>query len=63
MSKIDHVLGVVSQTIVSGGNRTHDCQGNILAYYALDYQGKVICTCGRLTIILLRLNKHVSNWS
>ena len=34
-----HVLSVVSQTRVSGGNRTHDPYANSLAYYLLDYQG------------------------
>ena len=32
----DHVLGVVSQTRVSGGNRTHDPHTNSLAHYPLD---------------------------
>ena len=32
------VIGVVSQTRVSGGNRTHDTHTNSLAHYPLDYQ-------------------------
>ena len=39
MSSFDHVLGVVSQTRVSGVNRTHDPEANSLAHYQLDYQG------------------------
>ena len=39
LSNFDHVLGVVPQTRVSGGNRTHDPHGNSLAHYPLDYQG------------------------
>ena len=39
MSDLDNVLGVVSQTRVSGGNRTHDPYANSLALYPLDYQG------------------------
>ena len=35
----DHVLGVGSQTRVSGGNQTLDPHVNSLAYYQLDYQG------------------------
>ena len=38
------MLGIVSQTRVSGGNRTHDPHANSLAYYALDYQG-THCRC------------------
>ena len=33
----DHVVGVVSQTRVSGGNRTHGPHVNSLAHYSLDY--------------------------
>ena len=33
------MLGAVSQTRVSGGNRTHDPHANRLAYYPLNYQG------------------------
>ena len=32
----DHLLGVVLQTRVSGGNRTHDPHTNNLAHYPLD---------------------------
>ena len=39
LSNLDHVLGVVPQTRVSGGNRTHDPQANSLAHYPPDYQG------------------------
>ena len=39
LNNFDHVLGVVSQTGVSGGNRTHDPHANSLAYYPLNYQG------------------------
>ena len=35
---LTHVLGVVLQTRVSGGNRTHDPHANRLAHYTLDYQ-------------------------
>ena len=41
LSNFDHVLGVVSQTRVSGGNRTHDLHANSLAYYPLYYQGTI----------------------
>ena len=39
LSNFDHMLGVVSQTRVSGGNRTHDPHANSLADYPLDHQG------------------------
>ena len=39
LCNFDHVLGVVSQTRVSGGNATHDAHANSLLYYPLDYQG------------------------
>ena len=39
LSNFDHVLGVVSQTRVSAGNRTHDPHANSLAHSPLDYQG------------------------
>ena len=39
LSNFDHVLGVVSKTRVSGGNRTHNPHGNSLAHYPQDYQG------------------------
>ena len=39
MSNFDHVLGVVPQTRVFGGNRTHDPYAISLAHYLLDYQG------------------------
>ena len=42
-SNLDHVLGVVSQTRVSGGNRTHDPHANSLAHYQLGYQGTLFC--------------------
>ena len=38
LSIFDHLLGVVSQTRDSGGNRTHDPYTNSLAHYPLDYQ-------------------------
>ena len=38
LTNFDHALGVVSQTRISGGNRTHD-HSNSLAHYSLDYQG------------------------
>ena len=48
LSNLDHVLGVPSQTKVSGGNRTHDPDANNLTHYPLEYQVilvtyKVIC--------------------
>ena len=39
MSKFDHVLGVVSQTKVFGGNRTHDSHAHSLAHRPQDYNG------------------------
>ena len=39
LDNLDHTLGVVSPTRVSGGNRTHDPHANSLAHYPLDYQG------------------------
>ena len=39
LGNCDHVLGVVSQARVSGGNRTHDPHSNSLVHFALDYQG------------------------
>ena len=42
LRNLDHVLGVVSQTTVSGGNQTHDPHSNSLAHYPLDYQGTQI---------------------
>ena len=50
------MLDVVSQTRVSGGNRTHDLHGNSLAYYPLNYQGRVVmtnyvCMCKFLSVI------------
>ena len=39
LSNFDHVLSVVSQTRVSGGNRTRDLHANSLGHYPLDYQG------------------------
>ena len=36
LSNFDHVLGVVSQTIISAGNRAHDSHANSLAHYLLD---------------------------
>ena len=36
------MLGVVSQTRVSGGNPTHDPHANSLALYPLDYQGTLL---------------------
>ena len=39
LSNFDHVLCVMSQTRVFGGNRTHDPHVNSLAHYPLDYQG------------------------
>ena len=37
LSNLDHVLGIVSQTRVSGGNQTHDPHANSLIHYPLDY--------------------------
>ena len=37
-----HVLGVVSQTRVSGGNRDHNPNANSLAHYPPDYQGTLL---------------------
>ena len=37
-SNFDHVIGIVLQIRVSGGNRTHDPYANSLAHYPLDYQ-------------------------
>ena len=39
LNNFDYVLGVVSQTRVSVGNRTHDPHTNCLAQYPLYYQG------------------------
>ena len=39
LSNFDHMLGVVSQTRVSGGKRTQDPYANGIAHYPLDYQG------------------------
>ena len=39
LSNLDHTLGIVSQTRVSGGNQTHDPHAYSLAHYPLDYQG------------------------
>ena len=40
LSDFDHVFGIVSQTRVSGGKRTHNPHANtVVAYYTLDYQG------------------------
>ena len=39
LSNFDHLLGVVSQTRVSGGIRTHNPHANSLVHYPLDYQG------------------------
>ena len=61
LSNLDHTLGVVSQTRVSGVNRTHDPHANILAYYPLDYQGTRDQSCsefkkGTLTLhIVIRV--------
>ena len=38
LSNFDYLLGVMSQTRISGGNRTHDPLANSLAHYPLDYQ-------------------------
>ena len=54
ISNFKHLLGVVSQTRVFGGNQTHDSHANILAYYQLDYQGTFIS----ILFILFPLN-HV----
>ena len=35
LSNFDHVLGVVSQTRVSGGNRTHDSHDNGTVFFFL----------------------------
>ena len=39
LSNFDHLLGVVSQSRVSGGNRSHDPHTNSLVHYPLYYQG------------------------
>ena len=39
LRNFDHLLGIVSQTRVCGGNRTHDPHTKSLAHYPLDYQG------------------------
>ena len=39
LNNFDHALGVMSQTRVSGGNRTHDPHAYSLAHYPQDYQG------------------------
>ena len=39
LSNLDHVLVVVSEIRVSGGNRTHVHHANNQAHYPLDYQG------------------------
>ena len=39
LSNFHNVLGVVSQTRVSGGNRTNDSHANSRVHYSLDYQG------------------------
>ena len=36
MSNFDHVLGVVSQTRLSSGHRTHDAHANSLDYQAFN---------------------------
>ena len=41
LSNFDHVLGVVSQTRVSGGNRIHNPHANSLAHYLLDRYKKL----------------------
>ena len=42
LSNFDHLLGVESQTRVSGRNQTHDPHANSLAHYPLDYQGTLL---------------------
>ena len=39
LSKFNHVFGVVSQTRVSGGNRTHNPNDKNLTHYSPDCQG------------------------
>ena len=39
LSNFKYVLGVMSQTRVTDGNRTHDSLANGVAHYPLDYQG------------------------
>ena len=39
LSNFDHLFGVVSETRVSGENRTRDPHANSLAYYPPDYFG------------------------
>ena len=41
LSNCDHVLGIVLQTGVSGGNWAHDPHANSLAQYPLEYQGNL----------------------
>ena len=39
------MLGVVSQTRVSGGNRSHDPHANSVAHYSLEYLGTLLNIC------------------
>ena len=57
MSNFDHVLGVVSQTRASGGNRTHDPHVNSLAYYPLSTIRSL-----RKSLQIIVLNKFNINW-
>ena len=50
-SNFDHLLGVVSQTRVSGGNRTHDPHTNSVAHYLLDYQGTLFIALFQFYVI------------
>ena len=49
LSSFDHMLGVVSQTTVSGWNRTHNPYANRLAHYPLSYQ--IIPTCSNYLLL------------
>ena len=39
LSNFDHVLGIVSQKRISGGNRIYDPHANSLVHHSPDYQG------------------------
>ena len=60
LSNIDHLLGVVSQTRVSGGNRTHGPHTNSLAHYPLDYQGTQQIVFCLQTFLILTANTVIT---
>ena len=51
LSNFDHLLGVLTQTRVTGGNRIHAAYANSRTHYPLDYQGTqkkfvyIFCCC------------------